>query len=124
MVTLKVVTGTIINAPCWTKNANKARDAEMHQTRRDNQWHFGMKAHFGVDSRTKFIHSAVFTPANVPTARYCRFCCTGKRPACGVIRHQAYCGQKGIIRQNASKASDLHRWSLRSKAGCGPSAPA
>ena len=58
---LKVATGTIvdatiINAPSSTKNADKARDPEMHQTKKGNQWYFGMKAHFGVDSRTKLIH--------------------------------------------------------------------
>jgi hypothetical protein len=67
---LKVATGTIvdatiINAPSSTKNADKARDPEMHQTKKGNQWYFGMKAHFGVDSRTKLIHAAVVTPANV-----------------------------------------------------------
>src|ERR1700746_1036757 len=67
---LKVATGTIvdatiINAPSSTKNADKARDPEMHQTKKGNQWYFGMKAHFGVDSRTKLIHAAVTTPANV-----------------------------------------------------------
>ena len=71
---LKVATGTIvdavpakagiINAPCSTKNANKARDPEMHQTRKGNQWYFGMKAQFGVDSRTKLIYAVVATPAN------------------------------------------------------------
>jgi IS5 family transposase len=65
---LKVATGTIvdatiINAPSSTKNANKARDPEMHQTKKGNQWYFGMKAHFGVDSRTKLIHAVVATPA-------------------------------------------------------------
>jgi len=59
---LKVATGTIvdatiINAPSPTKNADKARDPEMHQTKKGNQWYFGMKAHFGVDSRTKLIHA-------------------------------------------------------------------
>jgi len=53
---LKVATGTIvdatiINAPSSTKNADKARDPAMHQTKKGNQWYFGMKAHFGVDSR-------------------------------------------------------------------------
>jgi IS5 family transposase len=37
----------------------------MHQTKKGNQWYFGMKAHFGVDSRTKLIHAVVATPANV-----------------------------------------------------------
>src|SRR5216110_4142616 len=53
---LKVATGTIvdatiINAPSSTKNAEKARDPEMHQTKKGNQWYFGMKAHSGIDSR-------------------------------------------------------------------------
>ena len=54
---LKVATGTIVDAtiitaPSSTKNA-KARDPEMHQTKKGNQWYFGMKAHVGVDSRTQ-----------------------------------------------------------------------
>jgi hypothetical protein len=51
--------------PSSTKNAKKARDPEMHQTKKGNQWYFGMKAHIGIDSRTKLIHAAVATPANV-----------------------------------------------------------
>src|SRR5208283_146603 len=67
---LKVSTGTIvdatiINAPSSTKNADKARDPEMHQTKKGNQWYFGMKAHVGIDSRTKIIHAVVATAANV-----------------------------------------------------------
>ena len=67
---LKVSTGTIvdatiINAPSSTKNQDKARDPEMHQTKKGNQWYFGMKAHIGVDSKTKLIHSVVATSANV-----------------------------------------------------------
>ena len=67
---LKVATGTIvdatiINAPSSTKNREKARDPEMHQTKKGNQWYFGMKAHVGVDSRTTLIHAVVATPANV-----------------------------------------------------------
>jgi IS5 family transposase len=51
-----IVDATIINAPSSTKNADKARDPEMHQTKKGNQWYFGMEAHFGVDSRSKLIH--------------------------------------------------------------------
>src|ERR1700746_3453280 len=47
-----IVDATIINAPSSTKNADKARDPAMHQTKKGNQWYFGMKAHFGVDSRS------------------------------------------------------------------------
>jgi IS5 family transposase len=52
-----IVDATIINAPSSTKNAGKARDPEMHQTKKGNQWYFGMKGHFGVDSRSKLIHA-------------------------------------------------------------------
>jgi IS5 family transposase len=57
---LKVATGTIVDAtlitePSSTKNVHKARDPEMHQTKKGNQWYFGMKAHFGVDSRSSMF---------------------------------------------------------------------
>src|SRR5215467_2055782 len=60
-----IVDATIINAPSSTKNAEKARDPEMHRQRKGNQWYFGMKAHFGVDSRSKLIHAVQITPAHV-----------------------------------------------------------
>ena len=60
-----IVDATIIHAPSSTKNAAKARDPDMHQTRKGQQWYFGMKAHVGVDSRTKLIHAVVATAANV-----------------------------------------------------------
>src|SRR5215469_10981077 len=65
LATGTIVDATIINAPSSTKNADKARDPEMHQTKKGNQWYFGMKAHFGVDSRTRLIHAVAATPANV-----------------------------------------------------------
>ena len=60
-----IVDASIISAPSSTKNKAKARDPEMHQTRKGKQWYFGMKAHIGVDSRSKLIHSVVATAANV-----------------------------------------------------------
>jgi len=60
-----IVDATIIGAPSSTKNADKQRDPEMHQTRKGKQWFFGMKLHIGVDSRTGLAHSAVVTAANV-----------------------------------------------------------
>jgi len=60
-----IVDATIINAPSSTNNRRKARDLEIHQTKKGNQWYFGMKAHVGVDSRMKLIHSVVATAANV-----------------------------------------------------------
>ena len=56
---------TIIHAPSSTKNSAKAHDLEMHQTKKGNQWYFGIKAHIGVDSRSKVIHAVVATAANV-----------------------------------------------------------
>jgi len=55
---------TIISAPASTKNKGKTRDAEMHQTKKGKQWHFGMKAHIGVDERTGLVHTVVSTAAN------------------------------------------------------------
>jgi len=60
-----IVDATIISAPSSTKNRTKERDPEMHQTKKGNQWYFGMKAHIGVDSQTKLIHSVAATAANV-----------------------------------------------------------
>ena len=59
-----IVDATIIAAPPSTKNKQKARDPEMHQTRKGNQWHFGMKAHIGVDVASGVVHSVVGTAAN------------------------------------------------------------
>lgn len=64
-----IVDATIISAPSSTKNADKARDSDMHETKKGNQWYFGMKAHVGVDSRTKIIHAVVATAANVADFR-------------------------------------------------------
>lgn len=59
-----IMDATIIHAPPSTKNVEHARDPEMHQTKKGNQWYFGMKAHVGIDSRTRVIHSVVATAAN------------------------------------------------------------
>ena len=56
---------TIISAPGSTENRQKARDPELHQTKKGNQWYFGMKAHIGVDSPSKRIHSVAATEAHV-----------------------------------------------------------
>ena len=59
-----VVDATIIAAPSSTKNQKGERDPEMHQTKKGNQWHFGMKAHIGVDAQSGLTHTLVTTPAN------------------------------------------------------------
>ena len=60
-----IVDATIIEAPSSTKNRAGERDPEMHQTKKGNQWHFGMKAHIGVDWATGIVHSMTTTGANV-----------------------------------------------------------
>jgi IS5 family transposase len=59
-----IVDATIISAPSSTKNADGERDPEMHQTKKGNNWHFGMKAHIGVDTDSGLVHTVVTTPAN------------------------------------------------------------
>ena len=59
-----IVDATIIEAPSSTKNRAGERDPEMHQTKKGNQWHFGMKAHIGVDADTGIVHSMSATAAN------------------------------------------------------------
>ena len=59
-----IVDASIIEAPSSTKNRSGERDPEMHQTKKGNQWHFGMKAHIGVDADTGIVHSMSTTAAN------------------------------------------------------------
>lgn len=60
-----LVDATLIAAPPSTKNQDKQRDPEMHQTQKGNQWYFGMKAHIGADRDSKLVHTVVVTAANV-----------------------------------------------------------
>ena len=59
-----ILDATIINAPSSTKNAQKARDPEMHQTKKGNEWRFGMKCHIGVDAGSGLVHTITVTAAN------------------------------------------------------------
>ena len=59
-----IVDATIINAPSSTKNAAKALDSEMHQTKKGNEWKFGMKCHIGVDAGSGLVHTMTVTAAN------------------------------------------------------------
>ena len=60
-----IVDATLIAAPPSTKNRDKKRDPEMHQVKKGNEWHFGMKAHIGVDVESGLVHTVVGTAANV-----------------------------------------------------------
>ena len=100
-----IVDATIIHAPSSTKNAAKARDPDMHQTRKGQQWYFGMKAHVGVDSRSKLIHAVVATAANVADSTILPDLLHGAETR--VWGDQAYRGQTDVIRAQAPSARDL-----------------
>ncbi len=63
-----IVDATLIHAPSSTKNQDGKRDPEMHQTKKGNQYYFGMKAHIGADAESGLVHSVAGTPANVACA--------------------------------------------------------
>jgi IS5 family transposase len=100
-----IVDATIIHAPSSTKNAAQARDPDMHQTKKGNQWYFGMKAHFGVDRRSKVIHAVVATAANVHDSAVLGDLLHGEER--DVWGDQAYQGQSEVIKEQAPKARDL-----------------
>lgn len=100
-----IVDATIIAAPSSTKNAEGRRDPEMHQTKKGNEWHFGMKAHVGVDSQSKVIHSVVVTPANTADCKVMDQLLHGQETR--VYGDQAYKSQGAVIRAKAPQAKDF-----------------
>jgi IS5 family transposase len=105
---VRLSTGTIvdatIDAPSSTKNAEKARDPDMRQTKKGNQWYFGMKAHFGVDRRAKVIHAVVATAANVHDSVVLEDLLHGQET--DVWGDSAYQGQSEVIKGKAPKARE------------------
>ncbi len=103
-----IVDATIIHAPSSTKNQKQERDPEMHPTKKGKQWYVGMKAHVGVDSKTKIIHTVVATAANVGDATVLSELLHGEETR--VWGDQAYRGQRDVIRDCAPQAQDCtHR---------------
>ena len=100
-----IVDATIISAPSSTKNRQKERDPEMHQTKKGNQWYFGMKAHIGVDSRTKLIHSVAATAANVHDSQVLPELLHGQETR--VWGDAAYSGQRDVIQQHVPGAKSF-----------------
>jgi transposase, IS5 family len=92
-----IVDATIIHAPSSTKNREQKRDPEMH--RKGKQWYFGMKAHVGVDSEMKIIHSVVVTAANIADCAALPDLLHGDETK--VWGDQAYRGQSEVIREAA-----------------------
>ena len=108
-----IVDATIIDAPSSTKNRDQQRDPEMHQTKKGKDWYFGMKAHVGVDSKNKIIHSAVVTPANVADSAVLPELLHGEETR--VWGDGAYQGQTEIIHQHAPRARDCTQRRCRYK---------
>ena len=103
-----IVDASIISAPPSTKNKDRARDPEIHQTKKGKQWYFGMKAHIGVDSRTKVIHAVAASAANVHDATCLRQLLHGEETE--VWGDSAYQGQGALIARHAPNARDMtHR---------------
>ena len=100
-----IVDATIIDAPTSTKNKDKARDPDMHQTRKGNQWYFGMKTHIGVDNETKLIHSVAVTAANVHDSQLLGDLLHGDETH--VWGDSAYAGQKKLLYELAPQAKDF-----------------
>jgi IS5 family transposase len=99
-----IVDATILHAPSSTKNQKQQRDPKMHQTKKGKQWYFGMIAHVGVDSKTKIIHTAVATAANVADSAVLPDLLHGDETR--VWGDQAYRGQTEVIRECAPQAQD------------------
>jgi transposase, IS5 family len=105
-----IVDATLIQAPPSTKNKSQQRDPEMHQTKKGNQWYFGMKAHVGVDAETKLVHSVTATAANVADSKMLPQLLHGNETS--VWGDQAYQGQAAVLATHAPLAEDLtcRRW--------------
>jgi IS5 family transposase len=108
-----IVDATILHAPSSTKNRDQRRDPEMHQTRKGKDWYFGMKAHVGVDSKHKIVHSAVVTPANVADSTVLGELLHGEERR--VWGDGAYQGQSEVIHQHAPRARDCTQRRCRYK---------
>jgi IS5 family transposase len=112
-----IVDATIIHAPSSTRNQSGERDPEMHQTRKGNQWYFGMKAHIGVDSREGVVHSVCTSAASVADVHLLPDLLHGaERKVWGDAGYQ---GQSEAIREAAPHAQDMtcHRTKFKDYVG-------
>lgn len=106
-----IVDATIFAAPRSTKNAEGERDPDMHQTRKGERWHFGMKVHIGVDSKTGLAHSAVVTAANVHDKHALPQLMHGAEKE--LYGDSAYASQQELIRSKAPQAEDCTNQRVR-----------
>lgn len=108
-----IVDTSIISAPPSTKNKDRTRDPDRHQTKKGNQWYVGMKAHIGVDSRTKVIHSVAATAASVHASICLPDLLHGEETR--GWGDSAYQGQGEVINQCAPNALDMTNRRYRRK---------
>jgi transposase, IS5 family len=100
-----IMDATIIAAPSSTKNEDGTRDPERHQTKKGNQWYFGMKAHIGVDSKATIVHSVAATAANMHDSGAIQDILHGDETR--VWGDSAYQGQREAILKAAPQAQDF-----------------
>ncbi len=100
-----IVDATIIHSPPSTKNKDRSRDPAAHQTKKNGQWFFGMKLHIGVDSKTKLIHAAAVTAANIHDSQLLPDLLHGRETR--VWGDSAYTGQKVAMLAVAPNARDF-----------------
>lgn len=106
-----IVDATIIEAPSSTKNAEKQRDPEMHSAKKGNQWHFGMKAHIGVDADSGLVHTVEGTAANVHDVTLSHALLHGEEE---VALGDA--GYQGVEKRDESQGSPVH-WLVAMRPG-------
>jgi transposase, IS5 family len=94
-----IVDATIVSAPSSTKNRDKTRDKEMKQTKKGNQWYFGMKAHIGTDTDKGLVHSVVVTDAGVHDSQVMDELLHGEEQA--VYGDRAYTSEKRKVEYEA-----------------------
>lgn len=107
-----LVDATVIAAPPSTKNKDHARDPEMHQAKKGNQWHFGMKAHIGVDAESGLVHSVFTTPANESDVVHTGELLHGKEEV--VLGDSGYLGAQEHVSGRAKKKV---RWEISRRPG-------
>jgi len=100
-----IVDATILHAPSSTKNASGKRDPEMHQTKKGNQWYFGLKAHIGVDAKEGTVHTVCTSAANVADMHMLPDLLHGEERK--VWGDAGYQGQTEAIKAAAPRAQDM-----------------
>ncbi|MFZ2990414.1 IS5 family transposase [Ideonella sp.] len=106
-----VVDATIIAAPSSTKNKDGERDPEMHQAKKGNQWHFGMKAHIGVDTESGLVHTVIGTAANVNDVTQATQLLHGEE-----TEVFADAGYRGVEKRDEAQGLDV-KWNIAMRPG-------